>query len=173
MHAAFREGFRSPGGMACGIGAAGGVLLWLSWWMGRDSGIGVFGGLISVLGLSITAFTGRIVWELRTQHVQHVMMRDSFERLEELGNEVRAHLVEKDLEGARKTLGTVLGSLERLSRHVTVIENEQQLLEDLREALRADRRSFPRKAFDLLPQIDRCVEILRAMLLELESGGRR
>jgi hypothetical protein len=173
MHAAFRDGIRSPGGMACEIGIAGGVLLWLFWWIGRDSGVGVFGGLISILGLSITVFTAEIVWELRTQHVRHVMMRDSFERLEELGNEVRAHLVEKDLEGARKSLGTILGSLERLSRHVKVIEDDQQLLEDLREALRADRRSFPRKAFSLLPQIDRCVEILRAMLLELESGGRR
>lgn len=81
MHAAFRDGIRSPGGMACGIGIAGGVLLWLFWWIGRDSGIGVFGGLVSILDLSVTAFTGRIVWELRVRHIRHVMLRDYLERL--------------------------------------------------------------------------------------------
>lgn len=171
MHAAFREGVRSPGGMACGIGVTGGVLLWLFWWIGRDSGVGIFGGLISILGLSVTAFTGRIVWELRARHVRHVMLRDCLERLTKDVSLVRQALDSKNWTTAREAFGRIRGMLERLDLHVQVTDNVKSLLSSLQTLQSLDNRSFPRRADDQLPEIERYLTIIRLMLIEFESGG--
>ncbi|WLD13487.1 hypothetical protein [Planctellipticum variicoloris] len=171
MHAAFRDGIRSPGGMACEIGIAGGVLLWLFWWIGRDSGVGVFGGLVSILGLSVTAFTGRIVWELRVRHVRHVMLRDCLERLTKDVTLIRQAMESKSWTTARQAFGRIRGVLERLDLHVQVAGDVELLLSRLQVLQSLDNRSFPRMADDHLPDIERYRTIIQLMLVEFESGG--
>lgn len=109
----------------------GGLALFIGWWQGGESGFGVASGVVSVLGLMVSAFVARSIWTIRDTSRLMLSRHRSLRRVESLVAAIEQAIENKEQLELRRhlgTLGAILSTLPLPDVTAADIESLQVLL---------------------------------------------